>query len=227
MYYEPLREGGGLPLCEKHFDKLGWYIKRGKNYSFAAKGGKNDIEDNHNHNDIGSFIVTHGGKQVLCDLGAPQYTAFTFGKTRYEVINNSSLGHSVPIINGAGQLAGADIFGELSVAEKVKVDMKNAYGAKIKKLERSFELLENELILTDEFDFGLDITERLVTDFEPKLTETHILIDEAKIAIPKGWRVSVSGKDTTYHSGKARKIYLIDFVPQEKHAIFKIKIAFA
>lgn len=226
LYYEPLLENGSLPLCEKYFDKLGWYIKRGKNYSFAVKGGKNDIEDNHNHNDIGSFIVTHGGKQLICELGAPKYSAFTFGKTRYEVINNSSLGHSVPIVNGEGQLAGTDIFGELSVAEKVKVDMKNAYGAKIKKLERSFELSENELILTDEFDKGLDITERLVTDFEPKLTETLVMIDEAKIAVPKGWSVSVSERDTTYHSGKARKIYLIDFVPEEKPGIFTIKIAF-
>ncbi len=37
LYYEPLRENGGLSLCEKHFDKLGWYIKRGKNYSFLRQ----------------------------------------------------------------------------------------------------------------------------------------------------------------------------------------------
>ena len=226
LYYDPKHKSKTLPLGERYFDKLSWYIKRGESYSFAVKGGANDIEDNHNHNDIGSFIVTHRGKQVLCDLGSPQYTAFTFGKTRYEVINNSSLGHSVPIINGEGQLVGKDVYGELSVEGKVCVDLKNAYGAKIKKLKRNFELLENELILTDDFDFGLDIVERLVADIKPQITDGFVIVADAKICVPSTWSVSVSEKDTTYHSGRERKIYLIDFAPQEKTDIFKICISF-
>ena len=226
LYYEPACGSGGIPCGEKYFDKLSWFIKRGKSYSFAAKGGANDIEDNHNHNDIGSFIVTHGGKQILCDLGSPQYTAFNFGKTRYEVINNSSLGHSVPIVNGEGQLAGTDVFGKMSVSDKIRIDLKNAYGANIKRLGRSFELTENEIVLTDEFDFRLDITERLVTDIKPQTADGCVFIEKAKISAPPCWSVSVSERDTTYHSGKERKIYLIDFAPEAKTDIFKIRISF-
>ena len=227
LYYTPTCKWDGLPCGEKYFDKLGWYIKRGKSYSFAAKGGANDIEDNHNHNDIGSFIVTSGGKQVLCDLGSPQYNASNFGKTRYKVINNSSLGHSVPIINGEEQLVGNDVFGEISVSDKIYVDLKNAYSVKTEKLERSFALAENELTMTDEFDFGLDIVERLVTDIKPQITEGFAVIANAKICVPGGWKVSVSEQETTFHSGKERKIYLIDFVPEEKTDIFKVNISFS
>lgn len=226
LYYEPDSACGDIPCGEKYFDKLSWFIKRAKNYSFAVKGGANDIEDNHNHNDIGSFIVTHGGRQILCDLGSPQYTAFNFGKTRYEVINNSSLGHSVPIVNGEGQLAGTGVYGSLTVSDKIRIDMKNAYGAKIKKLERSFELTEDKIILTDEYDFGLNVTERLVTDIKPLVTDEGVMIADTKIGVPKGTCVSVSERDTTYHSGEKRKVYLIDLVPEEKTDKFIAQISF-
>ena len=226
LYYNPSFDSEKIADGEKYFDKLEWYIKRGKNYSFAVKGGKNDIEDNHNHNDIGSFIVANSEKQVLCDLGSPQYNASNFGETRYMVLNNSSLGHSVPIVNGKEQGAGDGFYGKLTVADKIMVDLKNAYADKIGRLERSFCLEENGLTMTDEFDFGLDIKERLVTDIKPHLRDGCFIIEKTRISIPDGWQTAVSERETTYHNGKKHNVFLIDFTPTVDVASFTVKITF-
>lgn len=51
---------------------LAWLTDRrtldGLPVAFAAKGGHND--EPHNHNDLGHFVLTAGGEQLLADLGA-------------------------------------------------------------------------------------------------------------------------------------------------------------
>ena len=81
-------------------------IRRTTSYGFAAKGGSNDVS--HNHNDIGSFIVVSGGRQLLCDLGPGEYVKDYFNdQKRYQYFCTSSRGHSVPVINGQLQGHGA------------------------------------------------------------------------------------------------------------------------
>lgn len=71
----------------------------------AAKGGHN--AEPHNQNDVGSFVVHWRGESLLADLGAMRYTRDTFrGATRYTMLANRSLGHSVPLVNGHEQVAG-------------------------------------------------------------------------------------------------------------------------
>lgn len=71
----------------------------------AAKGGHND--ENHNHNDVGNFIVYDNAKPVIIDIGVGTYTAQTFSKQRYELFNCRSAYHNVPLINGMEQQQGA------------------------------------------------------------------------------------------------------------------------
>ena len=79
--------------------------------TFAAKCGHNGEE--HNHNDIGSFILADDSGQLLVDLGCMEYTKENFGtQTRYTLLQNSSLGHSVPIIGGHPQKEGKEFFGK-------------------------------------------------------------------------------------------------------------------
>ena len=226
LYYNPKFENIELTQGERHFDKLEWYVKRTKNYSFAAKGGRNDLNDNHNHNDIGSFIVTHNGKQVLCDLGSPQYTKENFGKTRYKVLNNSSLGHSVPIVNGKEQGIGDGFCGKLTAGDSICVDLKNAYSEKIIKFLRSFKLFEDKITLKDEFDEGLDIIERFVTDIKPEFCGEFVEIAGVILTIPDAWEASVSESETTFHSGDKRQVYLIDFKQKIKSDEFELNITF-
>ena len=70
----------------------------------AAKGGNN--AESHNHNDIGNFIIYHDNQPVVIDLGRDTYTSQTFSNRRYEMMNNRSSYHNVPIINGLEQKDG-------------------------------------------------------------------------------------------------------------------------
>lgn len=70
----------------------------------AAKGGNN--AESHNHNDVGSFVIYRNGKPVVIDLGRDTYTSQTFGPHRYEMTNNRSLYHNVPVVNGYEQKDG-------------------------------------------------------------------------------------------------------------------------
>jgi hypothetical protein len=81
-----------------------WYMVRKPNYSFAAKGGHN--EEGHNHNDVGNFVLATDNGQMIADMGAMEYTAKCFSSERYTLLQNSSRGHSVPIIDGKEQGSG-------------------------------------------------------------------------------------------------------------------------
>jgi Heparinase II/III-like protein len=69
--------------------------------ALAAKGGTND--ENHNHKDLGSFLVAAGGRQLLVDVGKPTYTAQTFGAERYLIRAMQSGWHSAPAPFGLEQ----------------------------------------------------------------------------------------------------------------------------
>ncbi|WBQ08352.1 heparinase II/III domain-containing protein [Kribbella sp. CA-293567] len=74
-------------------------------WALAIKGGHND--ENHNHNDVGSFIAALDGTPVLIDLGQPTYTAVSFSDRRYEQWVVRSEWHNVPVIGGHQQQPGA------------------------------------------------------------------------------------------------------------------------
>ena len=71
----------------------------------AAIAGNNGFC--HNHNDVGQFILVVDGKFQVMDLGAPEYTRFTFSEQRYDDPIINSLYHNVPIFDGVGQMKGA------------------------------------------------------------------------------------------------------------------------
>ncbi|NIK61666.1 heparinase II/III domain-containing protein [Kribbella shirazensis] len=73
--------------------------------ALAVKGGHND--ENHNHNDVGSFIAAVDSAPVLVDLGQPTYTAISFSPRRYQQWVMQSAWHNVPLIDGHEQSPGA------------------------------------------------------------------------------------------------------------------------
>ncbi|GAB3921100.1 heparinase II/III family protein [Kribbella albertanoniae] len=74
-------------------------------WALAVKGGHND--ENHNHNDVGSFIAALDAVPVLMDLGQPTYTAISFSDRRYEQWVVRSEWHNVPVVDGREQEAGS------------------------------------------------------------------------------------------------------------------------
>ena len=78
----------------------------------AIKAGHN--EENHNQNDIGSFVLHVEGENLLTDPGRGLYSRHYFGPDRYDNIFANSYGHSVPRIGGQLQAPGRQFCGELT-----------------------------------------------------------------------------------------------------------------
>ncbi len=132
----------------------------GPKFSFAAKGGHN-FED-HNHNDLGSFCIGYDGRIVLGDLGYPQVGPGYFNSgRRYQWKLASSWGHPVPLVNGCEQGAGRRFHAELLKFRESAgtvmfvLDLTGAYPDKagLKQLVRTFRYHREKRILefTDEF----------------------------------------------------------------------------
>lgn len=161
---------------------VNWFIKRGRAYSFAAKGGHNC--EPHNHHDIGSFILAKEGRQILTDPGGGVYSRQYFSGPRYTFVSCGSHGHSVPFFGTDADRAEKGFFygyqkdGKQFCArdavfegDTFSMDIGPAYGeAFVRSVKRVFTLGEDGFTLRDEFDVdsGIPITERLVslTPFE-------------------------------------------------------------
>jgi len=154
--------------------------------TLVALAGHNGVP--HNHNDIGSFIVHKRGRICLVDPGAPLYTRKTFSPQRYEIIFCNSLGHSVPLINGREQRAGAQYRGDLTVEnlggegrKTTTVDMTRAYPrGTVKRLMRTFTLAweANSLTLEDAYEFSKP----------PRALEEAFITFEDKVVVAKNGR---------------------------------------
>ncbi len=83
---------------------LQWMVARHQGLSVAAKAGHNG--ENHNHNDVGQFMIVCDGRPLIVDAGIGVYSAATFGPDRMAQPWIRSGDHAVPIINGVGQAHG-------------------------------------------------------------------------------------------------------------------------
>jgi Heparinase II/III-like protein len=70
----------------------------------AAKAGHN--AEQHNHNDVGSFVIALDGRPLLIDVGVGVYTRQTFGPDRYQIWSMQSSWHNVPEVDGVAQQPG-------------------------------------------------------------------------------------------------------------------------
>ena len=223
----------GLVNGEFVFEQSQWYVNRKSHYGFFIKGGTNG--EPHNHNDIGSFIVagrsgaTTNDGQLLCDLGAGDYTKDYFNdETRYNYLCNSSLGHSVPVIDGEGQRAGAE-YGcdEFNCGnDSARVSFGNAYGESVKAV-REVRLNENKITICDTFKFAdgkpHNVTERFVTVIEPSVTDGGILIGGLKLNKSGEMKKEI----ICAHDGTKKSVYLIDIpIGTAAEAKFEIEFSF-
>lgn len=82
------------------------YAWRRDGFYAAIKGGHNG--ENHNHNDVGSFLLYVDGEPQVIDVGNMTYTAKTFSDERYTLWNTRSRNHNLPLIGDAEQCAGRE-----------------------------------------------------------------------------------------------------------------------
>jgi hypothetical protein len=208
--------------------------------AFAAKGGHND--EPHNHNDIGSFELIAGQYELLADLGSGEYSRDYFSDARYSIFCNSSLGHSLPIINGKGQASGPShcakdvTFRQKGSHIALSMDIANAYDCReLTHLVRTFEFdgYTRTLVLNDVFSFsepGIKIIERFVSRCPERL---HIkekpgaerpylnIVCSVSDAIP----IPVSHVHRE-HDGRETHITSLDFHFQPESRTFSVSFEF-
>ncbi len=140
--------------------------------SIALQGGHN--AQNHNHNDVGVFMVVVGKVAVLPDVGAEVYTRRTFSAQRYVSKALNSWGHSVPVIAGELQRSGRNAEAKVLLKEfgsdrdRLTLDIKSAYAVpELERLERAYvydRTGSGSFEVTDTFAFS-----------EPRTYETALM----------------------------------------------------
>ncbi|MET7280593.1 heparinase II/III family protein [Kribbella sp. NPDC005582] len=155
---EPLPRSSWLP------DVQLLVAREDSGWTLAVKGGHND--ENHNHNDIGSFIAALDGTPVLVDLGQPTYTAISFSERRYEQWVVRSEWHNLPVVDGQEQAAGRECRATSFTirGDGADVDLSDAYPSG--NLRRSVSLDEGVRVV-DTWAAGSSVVEHFVIAGRP------------------------------------------------------------
>ena len=220
------RHEESLPKAHYLFEDCGQAVANLENYSLFVKAGHNG--ESHNHNDIGSFILSTEHGQILCDLGSGKYfNGYFDDAVRYTLLNNASWGHSVPIVDGQYQKAGAAYGGTLSWQDnEIKVDFASAYGGAAKSLTRTFCYDESGVILSDEWRGCKEVVERFVTLLEPKTVAGGVEIDGVRLLCANATPAIGEGSYEPHGASAPQKVYLIDFTFRDtEKAVFRIAVA--
>lgn len=196
-----------LPLAQ-------WAIIGNDDVKISFKGGNNG--EPHNHNDIGSFSVMKNGEMILSDLGSGEYTKEYFSDKRYEILCNSSFGHSVPIINGCGQGDGSGFCAKDFFADKSSVgaDIGGAYDNDVlKSCSRTIAYENDAVTVRDEFvtEEECKITERFVSRHKALKTDNGAVINGVTLTTDCDCNVKISSQIHREHDGSRIEITIIDF----------------
>ncbi|CAG2104372.1 unnamed protein product [Medioppia subpectinata] len=126
----------------------------------GAKAGSN-YDTQHNHNDVGSFVLYVNGLPALIDIGVGTYTIDTFSDHRYNIWNFQSQWHNTPTINGIQQQCGPQFkaqyakYTKLENGGEFETDIAGAYPpeAQVKSWIRkwTFNRNTNTVVLTEKY----------------------------------------------------------------------------
>lgn len=122
----------------------------------GVKAGYNRVP--HGHLDLGNFEFEAGGVRWAIDLGSDDYNLpGYFGKQRWDYYRLKSESHSVPLIDGRGQLADgtANVLAAKvgGATPSVTLDLTGAYADRAQKVVREISLTEGRrtLVVADRF----------------------------------------------------------------------------
>ncbi len=225
-----------LANCEMHpkskiFHEAQWFIYRGDKYNFACKAGHN--AEQHNHNDVGSFLISKNGKVTFCDPGSGEYTRQYFSSERYTLLACSSRGHSVPIINGEYQVAGnnkSTVFTETD--KSYAFSMENAYSIpSLSSLRRAFTMEDDGIALVDTYEFTEKpngVTERFVSLTKPepdgegrvRCGDSTLLFDASKLEL------SIGSETIVRSPTLSEQVWLVDLKVKAPELKFDISVSF-
>ncbi|MEQ8580453.1 MAG: hypothetical protein RIC30_20890 [Marinoscillum sp.] len=169
-----------------YFDDYGVMISRGQQpipFSISIKAGHN--AENHNHSDVGSYVIALGDEIVSGDIGAPSYIAGAFAKDNPA---RSSWGHPLPRIDGQLQSNGRAFAGKIletdfeKGSDRLVMDLKPAY--EIPALEKLIRKVEHDksgtgtITITDEFSTSKPVMfgTAIMTLGEYEIIDDHTIV---------------------------------------------------
>ncbi len=181
-------------------------VKELPGFAVAMKGGHN--AEQHNHNDVGTYVILYRGTLPALDLGGEVYTRRTFSKDRYvsDVLN--SWGHNVPVVAGCLQKTGAQYAAKAletdfnEKEDRLLLDFAAAYAAKdCRKLTREFvySRTETKFVVEDQVEFDSPQTFEIpmVTIQNWKRVENGVVFGEGENAVRAEIYVVADGKNAT------------------------------
>ncbi|WP_347840845.1 heparinase II/III family protein [uncultured Draconibacterium sp.] len=235
-------ENDKSPLPEyTYFDDFGIVISRGqqqKPFSIAIKAGHN--AENHNHMDVGSYVLVLDQDYIAGDIGAPSYIAGAFSDDNPA---RSSWGHPVPRLENTLQSKGEEFRGEIletsftAETDKVVMDIKPAYHVEgLQKLVRTMEnnktgdgtiTIKDEFSASNPVQFGtavmVNVAYQIVND-NTVLVQSENQKVEVKI-ITEGASVKISDEVVPVeHLRSGKKSYRIgiDFTEKVKNGMITV-----
>ena len=210
-----------------------WFIHRTPVYNLACKGGCNS--EPHNHNDVGSFVVSKGGAgcMTFVDPGVNTYTRQYFDPAlRYTHVLASSRGHSVPIIDGNYQVIGKEKCTVTNESESCYAfDMQKAYDIpNLKRLNRAFNCSDESFTLTDSYSFENapeSVIERFVSLTEPTLVDGKVKVGESLLSFdPEVFEISFSSEIASRYN-KDLPVYFTDLKVKNPEKEMTVSVTFS
>ena len=174
----------------------------------------------HNHNDVGAFQIVKNGKRLIVDIGAGEYTKGYFSdlEERYgdKVFVCGSKSHSVPMINGQNQRYGATYRGKvISQSERqIEMDIAGAYEEDSQGMLVKYITEENRVRVCYRNLQNQPVRYRFVSEYEPKITDKGLSIEDMKILSTNGLTATLSQKEYRTHGRSntpTATVYLIDY----------------
>ncbi len=222
-----------------YFADKQWLIKRKDKFYIAVKGGSNNEE--HNHNDVGSFVLGIDGETILTDLGAGQYSADYFTDKRYEFVHTRSYWHNLPIIQGQEQIATANRCEIKEIQEDynyISMGLKSLYETKeLEDFKRNIlvDFSTRIISISDSFigNEELHVEEGFVSYIKPDILNKGIVKWQGKSGIvtmnydSEKCGVKIIECDTINHMGMEEKIYRLGLYLLKKEKNIKLKMKFS
>lgn len=163
-------------------------VRRG-GLTLCCKGGHNG--ENHNHNDVGSFMLYAKDVPCIVDAGNMVYTAKTFSSERYTLWNVRGAYHSLPIIGAYEQHNGRTYTAKdvRCLEDGLSLRMEDAYPAEagLTLLQRTLRLTENALTIHDVI--ALSAPQRITWVFmlrsKPEINGTKCQLGDICLELPE------------------------------------------
>lgn len=139
----------------------------------AIKAGHNG--ENHNHNDVGQFILFSEGRPAIIDVGVETYSKETFGPNRYSLTYMKSSAHNIAVVNGAEQKNGKEfkaknvLCSELGNSTKLEMNLEMLYPKESRLISYKRVVVYNhnvgQMSIADSFEFFEDTNEIVIHFF--------------------------------------------------------------